>query len=373
MMLSNTLNRLYEIAANPRAAMDAYIASGKKVAGCIPEYTPEALIHAAGFIPFGLWGGETTIMKADKYMPNFACSIMRSCVELALGGKYDGLSFVTAPVLCDALKGCSQTLRTAVTSFPTLPFALPQNRSLRSAEAFAAGEFSALRSKIEKLSGSRITDDAVSASIEVYNAHSRAMREFAQLAAEHTDVITPPLREAVFKSAWFMEKSEHTAAVKAVNEELKALPVCHKNSIRAVLSGVTAGSMEFMRILEEEGFDVVGDWVYQDSWSYAYDIPDGENPISRLAAHWMSVGACCFAHETKHTRPEKIIETARYTRADAVILSVMKFCDPEEYEVPQLFSVIRGEYPVIALDIDQNGDTAEQLRTRLQSFRELLE
>lgn len=353
--------------------MDAYIASGKKVAGCVPEYAPEVLIHAAGCVPFGLWGGEKTIMQADKYMPNFACSIMRSCVELALEGKYDGLSFVVVPVLCDALKGCSQTLRTVVKSFPTLPFALPQNRALPSAETFAVGELSALRKKIEKVLGTAITDEAISASIEVYNAHNAVMRDFADLAADHTDVITPVLREAVFKSAWFMEKAEHTAAVSAVNEQLRALPVCRRKNIRTVLSGVTAGSMRLMQIMEEEGFDVVGDWVYQDSWVYAFDYPKASNPIESLGAHWMGVGGCCFAHEQRHTRPEKMLEIAEKYGADAVLLCVMKFCDPEEYEIPQLSSVLREKYPVLAIDIDQNGDIEEQLRTRLQSFRELVE
>jgi len=370
--MNENIKRLVEVAGNPRASMDAYIAQGKKVAGCIPEYCPDVLIHAAGVIPFGLWGAEVNIMEADRFMPTFACSIMRSCVELALTGKYDGLSFVIAPILCDALKGCSQTLRTAVTAFPTLPFALPQNRALPSAESFTAGEFNALRDKIGKVLGMEISNEAVNASIEVYNAHKRVMREFAALAAEHTDVIPATVRQAVFKSAWFMEKGEHAAIVSAINEELKALPACRKNRARVVFSGVTAGSMELMGILEEEGIDLVADWVYQDSYNYDVDIPDGPCPMCRLAKHWMSIGGSCFAHEEKRSRGAKIKELAKAYDADAVILSVMKFCDPEEYEVPQLMAEIREEYPVIAIDIDQNGDNAEQLRTRIQSFMEML-
>ncbi len=370
-MLTENLDLLLAVATDPRASMERYLAKGKKVAGCVAEYAPEALIHAAGAVPFGLWGGETAIMQADKYMPNFACSIMRSCVELALGGKYEGLAFVTVPVLCDALKGCSQTLRTAVRDFPTLPFALPQNRALRSAEEFTAQELNALRGRIEALLGTRISDGALDASIAVYNAHNAAMRAFAAAAAEHTDVITPTLRMAVFKSAWFMEKAEHSEIVEAVTGELRKLPPCRRNDVAAVLSGVTAGSMDLMRILEEERIDVVGDWVYQDSWAYAFDIPDGADPIRRLAGHWMRVGGCCFAHEKTRTRPAKLLEIAKETGANAAILCVMKFCDPEEYELPQLLAAVRKELPVLTLDIDQNSDNSEQLRTRIQSFREI--
>ena len=370
-MLRENLNILMAAASDPRAAMEKYLSEGKKVAGCVAEYAPEVLIHAAGVVPFGLWGAETAIMQADKYMPNFACSIMRSCVELALTGKYRGLAFVTVPVMCDSLKGCSQTLRTVVKDFLTLPFALPQNRGLASAGAFAAGELGALREKIEKVLGAGITDEAFARSIEVYNAHNAAMRRFAAAAAEHTDVITPSARMAVFKSAWFMEKAEHTALVNAVTDELLKLPPCRKNGLRVVLSGVTAGSWALMRILEEEQIDVAADWVYQDSWTYAFDIPAGDDPIERLAAQWISVGACCFAHEDRHTRPEKLLSLARETEADAVLLGVMKFCDPEEYEMPALQAAVREKLPVLALDIDQNSDNSEQLRTRLQSFKEI--
>lgn len=372
-MLNEALKTLEEAARSPKKAMESYLSGGKKVAGCIPEYTPEILIHAAGYIPFGLWGGETKIMLADSYIPTFACSLVRSCAEFGLNETYRGLSFIIAPILCDALKGCVQTFRVAVKDPPILPFSLPQNRSLPTAAAFVEGEYRALKKKIEQLTGVEITTEALQNSIRVYNEHSQVMRAFDKAAAEHTDLITPYVRETVFRSAWFMEKEEHTQLVREITEELSQRPSGRSKAARVVLTGVTAGSLALMRLLEEEGFDVVGDHVYQDSWTYLQPVrEDLDDPLAALAEHWLQVGGSCVVHERRRSRAAAIRNLAGEREADAVILCLMKFCDPEEYEAPLMLAELKKTCPTLTLDIDQNGDNLEQLRTRLQTFRDVL-
>jgi benzoyl-CoA reductase/2-hydroxyglutaryl-CoA dehydratase subunit BcrC/BadD/HgdB len=69
------LTQFVQAADNPRAQMDRYIAQGKKVIGCFPYYVPEELVHAAGMVPFGIWGAEGTIKAAKKYFPPFYCTV----------------------------------------------------------------------------------------------------------------------------------------------------------------------------------------------------------------------------------------------------------------------------------------------------------
>lgn len=51
--LQKNLQRLQEIAANPKAQLDRYLKSGRQVVGCFPIYTPEVLADAAGLVPMG--------------------------------------------------------------------------------------------------------------------------------------------------------------------------------------------------------------------------------------------------------------------------------------------------------------------------------
>lgn len=66
--------------------------TGKNAFGCFPIYTPEEIVYAAGYLPVGLWGGQTTFKNVDKYIQSFCCSIMRANMELGMKGTYDFLA-----------------------------------------------------------------------------------------------------------------------------------------------------------------------------------------------------------------------------------------------------------------------------------------
>ena len=53
-----------EVANNPKAQLDKYLAEGKKIVLCAPVYTPEEIIHSMGFVPMGAWGGDMELNRA---------------------------------------------------------------------------------------------------------------------------------------------------------------------------------------------------------------------------------------------------------------------------------------------------------------------
>ena len=131
--LQENLQRLQEIAANPKAQLDRYLKSGRQVVGCFPIYTPEVLADAAGLVPMGMWGAQTEFSLAKKYLVPFACPIMQSCMELALGGKYAGVKAVMIPPMCDTLRCITQDFKFGVKDIVSIPFTLPQNRRITAA------------------------------------------------------------------------------------------------------------------------------------------------------------------------------------------------------------------------------------------------
>ncbi|HCA28916.1 MAG TPA: 2-hydroxyglutaryl-CoA dehydratase, partial [Ruminococcaceae bacterium] len=65
--IDELLTKFQEIASDPKARMDSYIAQGKKVIGCFPYYVPEELVLAADMVPFGVWGTHGIINAAKEY------------------------------------------------------------------------------------------------------------------------------------------------------------------------------------------------------------------------------------------------------------------------------------------------------------------
>ena len=61
------------------------------------------------------------------------------------------------------------------------------------------------------------------------------------------------------------------------------------------------------------------------------------------------------------------------TGADAVVVFMMKFCDPEEFDYPVYKAQLeKAGIPVLYLETEQQMDSFEQIRTRVQSFSEML-
>jgi benzoyl-CoA reductase/2-hydroxyglutaryl-CoA dehydratase subunit BcrC/BadD/HgdB len=165
--IETIINELTAIANNPKKAMEDFKAeTGKGAVGVMPVYAPEELIHAAGFLPVGIWGGQKSISKARAYLPPFACSIMQSVMEMQLEGAYDDLQAVLFSVPCDTLKCLSQKWKG---TSPVIVFTHPQNRKIEAANAFLAEEFRLVREKLERILGTDISDEAINNSIEVYN------------------------------------------------------------------------------------------------------------------------------------------------------------------------------------------------------------
>jgi benzoyl-CoA reductase/2-hydroxyglutaryl-CoA dehydratase subunit BcrC/BadD/HgdB len=61
------------------------------------------------------------------------------------------------------------------------------------------------------------------------------------------------------------------------------------------------------------------------------------------------------------------------TQADGVVIVMMKFCDPEEFDYPIYKKELEeAGIPMLYLEIEQKMDSIEQIRTRIQAFTEML-
>lgn len=370
--LQELLGEIQFISKNPKKIFERHLTAGKKVVGCFPFYIPEAIVHAGGMLPFGLWGGQVTPAVAGKYSPAFTCSILRSCLEYGMTGTYKGLSCAVMPILCDSFRGTSCAWRVGVADIPLALFIYPQQRSDPYAKEFLAKEFNELRSRIEEFTGCSINDAAIQKSIEVYNQHAKAMMSFSEIANDHLDIVTPTVRHHVFKSAHFTDKLEHTALVQKLNALLLQRPVHAWAGKKIVLSGITAEPDEFLQLFEENNIAVVGDDLAQESRLYRTPIPVGDDPIVRLALQWFDRTGCSVIHEPNFTRGKMLVDMVKRTGADGIALCLMHYCDVEEYDYPLIMDDVReANIRLICLDIDQSTNNNEQSRTKIQGFAEI--
>ena len=367
------LSQLKDIAANPKKAMDDYKAeTGKGAVGIMPIYAPEEMVHATGYLPMGIWGAQgKTISKARTYLPPFACSIMQQVMELQCEGAYDDLAAVLFSVPCDTLKCLSQKWKGAS---PVIVFTHPQNRGLEAANKFLVKEYELVKAQLEHYLGVTITNAALERSIAIYNENRQVMREFVKVAADYPQVIDAVSRHAVFKARQFMLKEKHTELVKELIAEVKAMPVQPWTGKKVIVAGILLEPNELLDIFNEFGLAIVDDDLAQESRQIRVDVLDGEEgPLYRMAKAWQQMYGCSVATDTKKGRGKMLMNKMTQTGADAVIIAQMKFCDPEEWDYPVMYREFeeRGVKNLM-IEVDQEVTSFEQVKTRLQSFVEMM-
>ncbi len=375
MQAINTILREMEYAvANPAAAIRTFKQeTGREAVGCLPIYVPEEIIYAGGMLPIGLWGGQTDIVLSGTYLPSFSCSIMRAIMEFAMKGVYDDLLAVVCPMHCDTLKCIGENWKVAVKQVPCLCLVYPQNRKNPSGIAYLTSEFEMLRDRLQAISGRTITDADINQAIVIYNEHRKAMREFTKVARSYPRTISPQVRHMVIKSAYFMDKAKHTLLVKSLIGELKALPAEDWTGIKVVLTGIMAEPDSFLDLFSQYGFAVVGDDLAHESRQFRTDVPAGGTPIERLARRWGDLQGCSLAYDPAKERGEMIMDMVKETGADAIVVAMMKFCEPEEFDYPIMKKQFeKADIPHLYIELEQQADSAEQLRTRVQGFKEMI-
>lgn len=365
-------DQFHEIAVSPRKQLDQYLAQGKKAVGCVPVYTPEEIVHSMGLVPMGLWGADMELKESKSYFPAFICSIMQSVLELGINGAYKGLSAIIVPALCDSLKSLGQNWKYAVTDIPFIPMSYPQNRRCQAGPKFTKAGYERVIEDLQVATGAKFSDVALAKSNAIYNEHNQVMREFAELVGDYPSV-TASQRSDVFKSAWFMLKEEHTAMVRELIAALKEMPKETSGKKRIITSGILADSPSLLSIFDENDMQIVGDDVAAESRQYRVDVEDAPSALDGLVNKFTNMDHCSVLYDVDKKRADYIVEMARRTKADGVVVVLTKFCDPEEFDYVILKKAFdAADIPSVLIEVDRQMVNYEQAKTMIQTFKEML-
>ncbi|MEG0803748.1 MAG: 2-hydroxyacyl-CoA dehydratase family protein, partial [Pygmaiobacter sp.] len=297
------LQELCEAAHHPRRTLEQEMKrTGRKAVGCFPLYTPDEVVDAAGFLPVGLWGGTTQPQLCGQYLQSFCCSVMRANLEQGLSGDYDLLTAVVIPTYCDTLKCICENWKAAIALPPALPVVYPQNRRSAAGEDFLVSEYRRLESKLIELGGVSITEEALQASFDRYEASRAALRRFVQLAALHPNTVSVKARHLVIKSGYFQEKSAYGAKLQRLNAMLEALPNETFHGKRLVVTGLMLEPEAILNLFDEEHVCIVADDLAQESRQFRTLTPMGEDLWHRMAKRYAAQGGDPLLYESEKSR-----------------------------------------------------------------------
>ena len=366
---------LCRAADHPReTVLRAMEKTGKRAVGCFPLYTPDELVDAAGFLPVGMWGGPGESPRSGQYLQPFCCSVMRANMSQALDGVYDMLSGVLIPTFCDTLKCVAENWKAGIPNIPVFPMVYPQNVGSAAAAAYLEDEFIRIKEKLEQLAGRGITEASLVESFDRFERCRSVMREFTGLAASHPDLISAKTRHKILKSYYFMDKPEYTEILNGINEELKKRKGSRdSNPVRVVVTGLMLEPDALLNVLDANRLCIAADDLAQESRIFRVQGSREGTVLQRMARRFLDQRGDPFLCEQGKSRGKHLIEMVRQTGAAGVLIVMMKFCEPEEFDFPVYRKELdQAGIPYLYIELEQSMSQAESISTRMEGFVEVL-
>ena len=115
---------------------------------------------------------------------------------------------------------------------------------------------------------------------------------------------------------------------------------------------------------------------------FGYDVEMNGNPLGSLSRHYLGDIQCPRTYRPKAGTHQEdldnrfgyILDYAREFKVNGVILYITRYCDTFELDAPDLGDYLReAGLPVLNLENDYSTTTFGQLRTRIQTFLEMIQ
>lgn len=373
MAIEKILKRFYIATANPYDEAKRRKEQGQKVIGWLPTDVPEELIHAAGAFPIGILGTNANIRLADAHLQTWACSLMRGCLEQGLNGTLDFLDGLIIPHKCDTTRMLVGIWRHTVNTPYIDNYLLPRQVDRPSARTYLKGELARLKGNLEQAAGKLITDEALRASINIYNQNRRALRRLYEYHAQNTGAISSRALYTVIKAAMFMDKAEHTALVEELLQELSAITPVKDQRIRLAISGGVWEPPEILDMLEELGAVVVADDLLTGARYLGPDVALEADLLDAMAVRQLSKIPFGGFDSIIRERRAFLVETVKKAEAQGLLFLHLKFCEPENYDYNDMREAMnQAGIPNIRLETEYTNSSLGQASTRLQAFIEIM-
>jgi benzoyl-CoA reductase subunit C len=351
---------------------------GRKAVAYFPVYAPCELIHAAGMLPVGLSGAgdRLDIQHADARFGSFICSIVKTTLEMGLTGHlepFDGFLFST---ICDSARNLCFVMKRNFPSMYVDFIHLPHNPSCEATATFLAEEYRRICASLERLSGRKIEEDDLRASIALYNRDRALIRELYELRASEPQLVRAWESYVLVRAGNFMPVEEHVALLADIIPQLRARDIRKRDSIRIVVEGSFCEQppLALIRMVEEAGCYIVGDdFTIGQSWFHE-DIPAEGDPLFALAKSYVDGSVySSVRHDFRHPRWDGLVEKVKANRAEAVLFLIAKFCEPAYFDyVPYRQELERAGIPHLQLEFEEKLFTFDRVRTEVETFVESL-
>lgn len=316
-------------------------------------------------------GSLVRIEQADAYLYSSNCSLVRSCLELALKNEYDFLDGLVACNTCDHIRRLFDVwnyhFKIPFNHMLSLPF-----KSSDNARQYFKTELLKFKEKMENLSGKNISDEALQNAIQVYNKTRNLLKKLYELRRKESPPISGAESLNVVIAGMITPKDYYNQMLTNLLAEITSRESYPEGKARLLISGSELDDPGFIKIIEDLGGLVVTDDLCTGT-RYFWDLVEiVVDPLDGLAKRYLDRVPCARMRSVDR-RLNHVVEMAKMFDVDGVIYTTLKFCDSYGCDAPLFKEKLQElDIPVLLLDREYELSGIGQIKTRVQAFLERL-
>ncbi|MCB2227855.1 MAG: 2-hydroxyacyl-CoA dehydratase family protein [Desulfarculaceae bacterium] len=348
----------------------AWRESGGKLCAAFPAQYPKELLWAHGILPVEVWDPPLAATRAPGHLQPYICSVVRQGLELLLAGAGDEMDIILFPHTCDSMQNLASLvgdyLKPKATSLffynPKAPFGQP-------AREFYLDRLFALDRELAGLFGPRpegALEQALAWSRTLSGLYAKAydLRAAGGLAVGAAEFY------AVLRAGEYLHPTAFIPLLDAWLAQAVGQPSAGE---RIVLSGVLPGPEDLLESLDALGLVVAHDDLLSMSRRLLYPPPGEGEPLAALTESFLEMPPCSTRGSSLAERLAWLKSLAKLSKARGVVFSVVKFCEPELFDLPELRRGLKeARLPSLLIEVDVNQAAGGQASTRLEAFREMM-
>ena len=355
---------------------------GRKIFGTFCLYVPDEIIVAADGIVTGLCGGSQFWVPAgEQVLPKSMCPLIKASVGARIGRTcpfFRIADMYVGETTCDGKKKAYEILGRDV---PMHVMDMPQMKRPKDIEKWA-GEIKDFKAVVEEFTGNEVTPEKLHAATVLLNKRRKALeRVFACRKADPAPISGKDAL-LMMQIAFFDDPQRCTDMANALADELEkriadGVGVAPAGTKRILLAGTPMAipNWKMHHLVETSGAVVVCEECCTGTRYFEHQVDetptDTDGQIMALAQRYMKNNCACFTPNTG--RIDDLLRLCEEYKVDGVIDVNLKFCTLYDTESRDVQAALKDAgIPSLHIETDYDDHDAEQLRTRIGAFIEML-
>lgn len=355
---------------------------GGKVFGTFCIFVPDEIIFAAGGIATGLCGGsQFWVPGGEKVLPKSTCPLIKASVGARLDRTcpfFRIADMYVGETTCDGKKKAWEILAEDV---PVHVMDMAQMKRPKDIQKWA-DEIRSFREIVEVFTGRKVTYESLHEAIKLLNNKRRALARVHECRKSNNIPISGKDALLMTQIAFYDDPARCAEMANKLADELEqrnkdGFSVFPKNTKRILLTGTPLAipNWKIHHIVETSGAAIVCEEMCTGTRYFEHLVDETrttlDGQIDALAERYMKNNCACFTPNTG--RIDDILRLTEEYHVDGVIDVNLKFCTLYDTEGRNVeLALKKAGIPVLGIETDYTDTDAEQIRTRVEAFLEML-